>query len=197
LEHVTSVARQNAVGLALGTCFREDDDQCYNQLRFYTPQGTYLGFHSKILLCGGPNLSDPGEINHFATTALKVFKWNDSLTIGGLICNDMWANPQCTSMPDPHQSQQLASLGARVIFHAVNGGRSGDDWSQLIWQYHQSNLQMRARAGKLWVVTVDNSFPTDLPSSAPSGVIDPQGNWACRTEPAGEQFFTHTIELPD
>jgi predicted amidohydrolase len=88
-------------------------------------------------------------------------------------------------------------MGAQVVFHAVNGGRSGNAWSELVWQYHVSNLRMRACAGGLWVVTADSAHPVDLPCSAPSGVIDPTGEFVCRTEPKGEQFFVHTIEWPE
>ena len=116
--------------------------------------------------------------------------------VGGLICNDLWANPQCTPGPDPHLTQQLAEMGARVIFHAVNGGRDGSDYARdVIWPFHESNLLMRAKAGKVWIVTVDNCHPTDIPCSAPSGVIDPQGQWTVKAKPVGEQFFVHTIEL--
>jgi len=56
---------------------------------------------------------------------------------------------------------------------------------------------MRAMAGKVWVVTVDSCFPTNLRCSTPSGVIDPDGNWACLAEPQRLQFFAHTIELEE
>lgn len=197
LREVTALARENGVGLALGTCFKESNGLIYNQLRFYTASGAYLGFHSKILRCGTVTVTEPseGEINAYATTDLGTFDFN-GITVGGLICNDMWANPACTPMPDPHLSQQLAQRGARVIFHAVNGGRDGSEWSRgIVWNFHESNLRMRAAAGRVWIVTVDNATPTDLPCSAPCGVIDPRGKWVCRTEPMGEQFFVHTIEL--
>jgi predicted amidohydrolase len=117
--------------------------------------------------------------------------------VGGLICNDLWANPECTPGPDPHLTQQLARKGARVLFHAVNGGRDGGEWSEVAWHYHESNLRMRARAGRLWIVTVDSAEPTHLPCSAPSGVIAPDGRWAVKTPAQGEQFFAHTIELQE
>ncbi|MCL5999428.1 MAG: hypothetical protein M1546_25700, partial [Chloroflexi bacterium] len=156
--------------------------------------GTYLGFHTKILTCG--TLTDPpvGEINDYAVKPLGVFQLR-GVTAGGLVCNDMWANPGCTPGPDPHLAQQLARLGARVVFHAVNGGRDGGEMSKVAWWYHESNLRMRAAAGKLWIVTVDNCDPLNLPCSAPSGVIDPQGNWALQAPPQGEYFFAHTIAL--
>lgn len=197
LEDVTRLARSLHVGLALGTCFKEPDGQTYDELRFYTPDGSYLGFHSKILLCG--TMSDPpqGEINDYASSPLQTFLFGD-LRIGGLVCNDLWANPSCTPMPDPHLTHQLAQSGAQVVFHAVNGGRDGGEWSrEVYWHFHEVNLRIRAQAGKLWIVTVDNCDPPDVPCAAPGGVINPQGQWICRTEPQGEQFFAYRIESAD
>jgi len=195
MEEVTQAARQAGVGLALGTCFVEPEDgQCYNQLRFYAPDGSYLGFHSKILTCG--TLDDPprGEINHYATTPLRTFQYM-GITIGALICNDMWATPFVTPIPDPHLLQHLSRMGARIVFHAVNGGRGEGCKNEVIWNYHESNLRLRASSGELWVVTTDNAFPTHLRTSAPSGVINPAGDWACQAEDTGVQYFAHTIEL--
>ena len=195
LDRVTAQARDAGVGLALGTCFVEPDDgQCYNQIRFYAADGKYLGFHSKTLRCA--SLTDPprGGLNHFAARTLRTFRFKGA-EVGGLICNDLWANPGCTPMPDPHLTQQLAAMGARIIFHAVNGGRSQTEWSDVAWRYHESNLRMRARAGNLWIVTVDNCHPVDTRCSAPSGVINPDGDWVRQTEEKGEQLFAYTIDL--
>lgn len=195
LDYVTKKARKANLGLALGTCFVEPNDwKCYNQIRFYKPDGEYLGFHSKTLTCG--SLTDPpkGEINHYAISPLKIFDF-DGICIGGLICNDLWANPGCTPVPDPHLTQQLKKMGAKIIFHAVNGGRSASEWSNVAWHYHESNLRMRARAGGIWIVTVDNCHPIDIRCSAPSGVINPQGEWVCRTNPKGEQFCSASVSL--
>jgi hypothetical protein len=99
-------------------------------------------------------------------------------------------------MPDPHLSQQLVQKGARIIFHAVNGGREDTPWSRdVIWHFHEANLRLRAAAGKVWIVTVDNCSPVTMPCAAPGGVIDPQGNWVCRTKAQGEDFFAQTFEL--
>lgn len=195
LAQVTEHARGLSVGLALGTCFIEPSNQCYNQLRFYRPDGHYLGFHSKILRCATVDGTATGEIQQFATTGLNCFDWRPHLRIGGLVCNDLWANPSCTPMPDPHLTQQLAVMNVDVIFHAVNGARDGSGWSRVAWAYHESNLMMRAQAGGIWIVTVDNAHPVDKPCSTPSGVINPTGAFACRTESCGEQRFVHTIEL--
>lgn len=195
LETITRKAAQARLGLALGTCFVEPEDAlCYNQVRFYSRDGAYLGFHSKTLTCG--TLTDPpvGEINHYSVRPLRTFPL-EAVPVGGLICNDLWANPTCTPMPDTHLTQQLSGMGARIVFHAVNGGRGGPESAKLSWPYHETNLRMRAMAGKLWIVTVDNCFPEHLWCSSPSGVIDPQGNWVVQTLPKGEALFAHTIEL--
>jgi predicted amidohydrolase len=194
LERITLAARQTRLGLALGTCFVEPDDGlCYNQIRFYEKHGKYLGFHSKTLRCG--SLEDPpeGEINHYSATPLSV-RLIEGISTGGLICNDLWANPGCTPMPDSHLTQQLSQMGAKIIFHAVNGGRSGNEWSEVNWRYHESNLRMRARAGDLWIVTVDNCHPPEWPCSSPSGVINPNGEWIVKAAPKGEQFFVCDID---
>jgi predicted amidohydrolase len=195
LEQVTARAREARLGLALGTCFIEPEDaKCYNQIRFYAPDGTFLGFHNKTLTCGSLTEPPRGEIEHYAVRPLRTFVLN-GVCIGGLICNDLWANPQCTPVPDPHLSQQLSHMGARIVFHAVNGGRDGSEWSGVAWRYHEANLRMRARAGRVWVVTVDSSHPPDLPCSAPSGVIDPNGAWLYRSPSQGEHLFSYSIDI--
>jgi predicted amidohydrolase len=194
LEYVTGKAQAARLGLALGTCFVEPDRQCYNQIRFYAPDGEYLGFHSKTLRCGSMTEPPEGEISHYAVQPLRTYDFN-GIRVGGLICNDLWANPACTPLPDSHLTQQLSQAGARIIFHAVNGGRSGDEWSEVAWRYHESNLRLRANAGKLWIVTVDSCHPMNIRCSAPSGVVDPRGNWACIAPSQGEHFFSYTIEV--
>ena len=180
-------ATRGNLGLALGTCFEEQDGCIYNQIRFYDKEGQILGFHSKIL-------KTTSEASRYVSLPLRTFTFQ-GVTIGGLICNDMWANPECTVEPDPHLTQQLATMGAKIIFHAVNGGRSNDAFMDTIHQYHESNLRMRARAGKIWIVTVDNCFPFNLPCAAPGGVLDSSGSWALKAPMQGEQFFVHDIEL--
>ncbi|HJP33531.1 MAG TPA: carbon-nitrogen hydrolase family protein [Candidatus Latescibacteria bacterium] len=196
LSTVTAAARDLRLGLALGTCFVEDDDLCYNQIRFHDREGEFLGFHAKTLTCG--TLTEPprGEVERFSLRPLST-RLFAGVTTGGLICNDLWANPGCTPTHDPHLTQQLASAGARIIFHAVNGGRDGSQWSQVAWQYHESNLRLRARAGDLWIVTVDSCEPVDIPCSSPSGIIDPRGEWVCRTATKGEELFVHDIDVAE
>ncbi len=193
LLNITARAKAAQLGLALGTCFFENDGRCYNQIRFYDQNGAYLGFHSKTLTCGSLENPPRGEIEHYAVAPLSTYEFA-GVRVGALICNDLWANPGCTPQPDPHLSQQLAQMGARIIFHAVNGGRSPNEWSQVAWQYHESNLRMRARAAAVYIATVDNCFPATIDCSSPSGLLDPQGNWLCRTPSRDEQFLAFDID---
>ena len=196
LKQIVEKASQHGLALALGTCFVEpEDNRCYNQIRFYNAKGKFLGYHSKTLLCG--SMTDPpkGEIEHYAVSPLKTYTLN-GITIGGLICNDMWGNPGCTPMPVTHLSQQLSAKGARIIFHAINGGRDGGDWSeQVYWPFHETNMRIRASSGKVWVVSADNCHPMDIPCSAPTGVLQPNGQWAVKAPKKGEHIVVHTIEL--
>ena len=197
LERITAAARKAGVALALGTCFQEPEDgRKYDELRFYSREGNYLGFHAKVLLCR--RIADPaskGEIDYFSTRALRTFELNDVI-VGGLICNDLWANPEWTPQADPHLTQQLAGKGARVVFQAVNSGLV--QIADLEWNrpYHESNLRLRARAGKLWIVVADAVDPDGrLANQCPSGVVGPSGNWALRVDSHDERFFAYTIEL--
>jgi len=197
LKTIVKRASKAGIALALGTCFIEPGDKnCYNQIRFYDSSGKFLGFHSKTLLCGSFSNPPQGEINDYATSPLRTFEIK-GIRVGGLICNDMWANPQCTPMPDPHLSQKLSKAGAKVIFLAINGGRDGGSWSEEVnWPYHEVNMRMRAAAGRVWVVSADNSFPHTVPCSAPSGILKPNGQWAKQAPSMGKHVTVHTIELP-
>jgi len=189
------VKARGKLGLAIGTCFFEEDGKCYDQIRFYDRNGRFLGFHSKILLCS--TLIEPleGEIKQYGVKPLETYHFEGNI-IGGLICNDMWANPTCTYMSDTHLSQQLARKGAKIIFHAVNGGRDPSYFSQVVTRnFHESNLRMRAKAGNVWIVTVDNCFPQDISCSSPGGIISPEGEWVVQLPPRGEHFFVHTIDI--
>ncbi|MAG14117.1 MAG: hypothetical protein CMN78_05930 [Spirochaetales bacterium] len=194
LETIVRRATVNSMGLALGTCFFESDGKCYNQIRFYDKSGNYLGFHSKILRCG--SWADPsvGEITYFACTDLNVFDFH-GVPVGGLICNDLWANPACTPMPDPHLSQQLANMGAKIIFHAVNGGRNDTEFSRrVVRNFHESNLLMRGRSAKAHIATVDNCAPEHLRCSSQGGIVSPAGEWLYKLPEKGQAFSVFSVD---
>lgn len=194
IDEIVGMASDKGLGLALGTCFYEADGKCYDQLRFYDPKGVFLGYHAKILLCGPVTEASGGETGTFTPGILKTFQFK-GITIGGLVCNDLWANPTCTLTPDVHLSQQLSRMGARVVFHAVSGWRDGSVFCRHQKNYHESNLVLRALAGKLWIVTADNAEPENVPVSSPGGIVSPDGEWLVRAGDMGEQFFCHSIVL--
>ena len=196
LGEVTARAKRRGLGLALGVIRREADGNVYNELRFYAKNGLFIGYHSKILRCSPVDSDEPkGELLHCSATPLSVFEF-DGIKIGGLLCNDMWGTPTCTPMPDPHLAQQLSRMGAKVIFHGVNGGRDGGDMSQTVFRhYHESNLRIRAMAARAWIVVADNAFPTDIPNSCAGGVIKPDGEWHIKMPTQGKQYFVTDIEV--
>ena len=77
LAEVTTQAREGGLALALGTCFVEEDGNCYNQIRFYESSGLYLGFHSKTLCCGTLETPSRGEIEHYAVAPLRTYALDD------------------------------------------------------------------------------------------------------------------------
>ncbi len=195
LSELETYAKESRVGLALGTCRYEPDGLCYNQLRFYAPDGEFLGFHTKTLLCGSLDNVPKGEINNYACTPLRVFNFG-GITIGGLICNDMWGNPFCTPMDDIHLALRLSRMGARVIFHAVNGGRDTSDISQVtVKRFHETNLLLRSAAAGVYTVSVDNAYPLDIPVSSIGGVACPNIRWGMTLPETGRQFGVYTINL--
>ena len=194
LMELEAFAAGRRVGLALGTCMEEADGLRYNELRFYAPDGNYLGCHAKTLLCGS---GEPprGEINHYAVKPLRVFDFM-GVTAGGLICNDLWANPGCTPMPDPHLTRQLARMGAKIIFQAVNGGRDAASAAKgLDRQFHAVHVLLKARADGLVICTVDNAAPEHIGVSSLGGIAAPGASWLHTLPDMGRQVETFTIDI--
>jgi predicted amidohydrolase len=196
LKEILQKAREARLALVLGTCYEEDGAR-YNGQLFVDKNGTFLGSHTKILRTRRLSTPDAkGEVDWFKANPLRTFDLA-GITVGGLLCNDLWANPEWTPMEDPHLTQKLAGMGARVIFHSVNAGSGEGKELELVRSYHESNLRLRARAGRLWIVTVNAADPESKRSGHSfSGIVDPKGNWIVQADPKGEQFFLGTIELP-
>lgn len=194
VEAVERTAKRANLNLLLGTCMVEKrtdgkGTDRYNQVRVYDRRGRYQGFYAKTLLCTDPLRPGVGEMAAYVQGTPRVFQL-DGLTFGCLICNDYWANPCCTTYPDIHLTQILAGLGAKVVFHAICSGGSGETCRA----FHHENLLMRARASRLYVVTANAGYP-DREVNAFSGIISPDGQWLRQADPQGEQYFCHTIEV--
>lgn len=194
LRHLLAQAKAYRLGLALGTCYWENPSDCFNQLRFYDKEGTYLGFHSKILRCSDHAFGSSGEIKEYSCEHLRVFSFH-GIPIAGLVCNDLWANPLYTPGPDTHLSQQLAVMGARIIFHAVNTGGGTHGWDDVYWSFHNSNLRMRSRAGKIWMATVDTFDEPESAAHSPGGILDSEGLWVCQHPRNQPGCFVYDIQI--
>ena len=87
-------------------------------------------------------------------------------------------------MADPHLSQSYQGGGGNHL----SGHQWGAGWRPLVeevnWPYHEVNMRMRAAAGRLWVVSADNSFPALLRAFV---VLQPNGQWAQQAPRQGEQ----------
>lgn len=192
---VEETARELGVGMVLGTCQEEDDGVCYNEQRFYTSEGEFVGFHAKILRCG--TLKDPpqGEINHYGTKPLQTFSLF-GITVGGLICNDLWATPGYTPVPDPHLVWQLRKMGAQIIFHSVNGGGDGTEFMSVYRAYHASNLSLWAKASHIPIVSVDAlAAPGIYPVACQGGVVNANGERVFSLPDTGEQMGVWELDI--
>jgi predicted amidohydrolase len=188
LATVTDKARALGTGLALGTCSWEDDGLCYNQIRVYLPDGALAGFHAKILRCAPLDNPEAGELAEYAAAPLRAFEWKGA-SFGCLICNDLWATPGYTTVPNPYLAWALKKLGCRFILHAVNNGEKGR-----FRPYHEANLSLWAFSLKVPIVTV-NAPPAKGFVNSLSGVMGPDGEWLCQAPEAGAQYFSYDLSL--
>lgn len=192
LDRVVAAAAEAKVGLALGTCFKElvdGEEHCYNQVRVYSPEGDYLGFHSKILRCSPLDPANSGEMLHYAEVPLRVFRWND-ICFGALICNDLWATPGCTTIPNPYLPWQLKLMGAQVIFHEINSGVV-----QVYRPFHESSVNLWARSLRIHIVGVNAAGRENETINCTSGVVAPDGSYLVSSLDKGEHYFTCEIPL--
>lgn len=192
VERVAAEASALGVGLALGTCFKQVDggwEYCYNQVRLYAPDGQYLGAHDKILRCSPLGHPGTGEMRDYVEGTLRAFDWN-SLRLGALICNDLWATPGYTTTPNPYLPWRLAQLGAQVILHPISSG--GD---QAYRGFHEASVELWARTLGVPIVEV-NAAPADgQPVNARSGLVGADGSRLVEVPDVGEQYFSGVLAL--
>ena len=190
-ERVAEAARHAGVGLALGTCYKEvlgDAEHCYNQVRIYTPQGDYLGYHAKILRCSRLEHPGTGEMKNYVEGTLRTFE-SGGIRFGALICNDLWATPGWTTMPNPYLPWQLKRLGAEVILHAIN---SGTDLHNR--PFHESSVALWCFKLGIHIVEV-NAAKGEQQVNARSGVVGPDWEWLTMAADVGEAQFVCDIVL--
>jgi predicted amidohydrolase len=189
LEEIEAMAVKMKVGLMLGTCYKElkkGKEFCFNQVRVYTPEGYFLGAYSKILRCSNIDLPGTGEMCEYVEGELRTFDWN-GLRFGILICNDLWATPGYTTMPNPYLALKLKQMGAQFIVHCINSGTV-----QKYRPFHESSAELWALSTQIPILEVNAAKGNEI-INAQSGLIDANGERLLRVPDSGLQFFTVSI----
>lgn len=191
LEEVKAAAASVKVGLMLGTCYKElrnGKEFCYNQVRVYTPEGNFSGAYSKILRCSNLDLPGTGEMVDYVEGELRTFDWN-GFRFGILICNDLWATPGYTTLPNPYLAWKLKQMGAQFIIHCVNSGTT-----QKYRSFHESSVELWALSINTPIMEV-NAAQGSSEINAQSGLIEANGERSLRVQDSGIQFFTARINV--
>jgi predicted amidohydrolase len=114
---------------------------------------------------------------------LKTFDWN-GLRFGILICNDLWATPGYTTMPNPYLPWKLKQMGAQFIVHCINSGTA-----QKYRPFHESSAELWALSLHIPILEV-NAAQGNETINAQSGLIDANGDRALRVPDKSLQFFS-------
>ena len=149
------------------------------------PGGGIVGAHDKVI----PTAGDLKWCAGGAARDLRVFR-SQGLTFGVTLCNDFWATPVHTTLPDINVPLLLARQKARVIFHAV---ASGSDAAYL--DFHTHRMEERAIRAGVWVVSANCVRDRRTPCNAPSGIVDPSGTWRAIAPLIGEHLVVGRITL--
>jgi len=192
LEEIKAAASKMKVGLILGTCFKKmikGTEFCFDQVRVYAPEGHFIGEYSKILRCSNLDLPGSGEMVQYVEGELRTFDW-EGYRFGILICNDLWATPGYTTMPNPYLPWRLKQMGAQFIVHCINSGTV-----QKYRPFHESSAELWALSVRIPILEV-NAAQGDDKINARSGLIDSSGERSLLVKDSGLQFFTSRIIIP-
>ena len=191
LQEIKALTMKLKVGLLLGTCYKEmknGKEFCFNQVRVYSQEGDFMGAYSKILRCSNIDLPGTGEMLEYVEGELKTFDWN-GIRFGILICNDLWATPGYTTMPNPYLPLKLKQMGARFIVHCINSGTV-----QKYRPFHESSAELWALSTRMPILEVNAAQGTET-INARSGLINANGERIVVVPDSGLQFFTATINI--
>jgi predicted amidohydrolase len=192
LSEIESAAKDLNIGLMLGTCYKEmagETEYCYNQVRVYAPGGQFLGAYCKILRCSSLDYPGTGEMLDYVEGELKTFEWKGQ-RFGILICNDLWATPGYTTMPNPYLPWKLKQMGSQFIVHCINSGTN-----RKYKPFHESSAELWALSLKIPVIEVNASYE-ERPVNARSGFIDAKGERTIIVPDTGEHLFIMTLDIP-
>lgn len=193
LQEIIEAAINNNIGLFLGTCYKEQSGNnvyCFNQVRAYSSNGDFLGAQSKYLLCSPIDYPGTGEMNDYVQGSTNIIE-SEGIKFGILICNDLWATPGYTTIPNPYLPLKVQQLGAEVILHSINSGTN-----QKYKNFHESSVEIWADALQIPIMEV-NAAKGSIRLNARSGLINKNGERINIVPDVGEHLFYCNIELKD
>ena len=182
------------IGLALGTLWVDVEHRGAirkNQIRYYDPEGLFLGATNKQYIVGGQDSpsSSWDQVLADPPGTIKTHYCNGIRTTG-MICNDFWGNGFRFNAPS---LPMLASMhNVELILHSTNGDR-GNDQDEIWMEWHDIHLRMMSLQYGIPIITVDSCCHKygnrhDLPTSSPSGVVI-NGKWEVQMPRTGTQMF--------
>lgn len=189
LEDILSYAKENEIGLFLGTLYPVMD-KFSNQVRVYDKEGSILGVAKKIRCWGQlevPNTLDEEGIGN------NIIDMPNGDRVAVIICNDMWGNGIEEGLNIPRTSQ---GMGARSIVHITNAERGFDhSKDRTLRSYHNAWLQVVSL--DVPVISVDNACnmngePYYGDTSSQSGFLY-NGNYIYSAAPRGVDYFSGMI----
>jgi len=196
LKEIESYAAEKKVGLCLGTLWVElnvtKDKKTLvkrNQIRFYTPEGRYLGAVDKQVLT--PLDLEIGIIKGDGLEGALIPANDKFIPTVGLICADLYGH--CSA--EGGLPQKLFNIGAKLAIHSTNAERGLDDFKDnLEMEWLEANIR-RVSYLLFPVISVDNCYtmagvPYKGKTITQSGVCM-GGKWVIKVPRRGTQYFYH------
>jgi predicted amidohydrolase len=204
LSEIERYAAEKHVGLCLGTLWNEleSDDKivCRNQIRFYDPNGKFLGPRNKHYTIEYDN--DVGVVGDNRKYLIPLPVGDKVIPVGGLICVDMYPLESYEYLPRVYNV-----IGARLLIHATNAvrnvapsnGLSTEISDSIANAWHDVNLRRASFFGKRPIITVDNCYMLDGteyhgPTASESGVLI-NGEWVTKVPRTGTQYFYYDLPI--
>lgn len=182
LAEISRACAQHGVA-AIVSAGNKQPEGIYIQMDAYGRDGRWRGAHAKMVPTSGDRKwCIPGQ-------SLRTYTC-DGLTIGMLICNDLWVTPGCGPYPDPRLAYQLGQRGAQLVFHAINSGHKPE-----YTPYHESNLALRARESGFPICTANAVQDPSQPVNAASGIMRPDGIWQVKAPRVGAGYYIGDVAL--
>ena len=194
LREIELYAASKQVGLCLGTLWVELDEENNekilvkrNQIRFYTPEGRFLGAVDKQVLT--PFDLEIGIVKGEGLAGALIPVNDGVIPTVGLICADLYGH----SSNEGGLPQKLFNIGAKIAIHSTNAERGLSDFKdELEIEWLEANIR-RVSFLLFPVISVDNCYtmagkPYKGKTITQSGVCM-GGKWVVKVPRRGTQYF--------